>query len=320
MKTTISCLAALAVLCSVTFVAAGCEELPATVKSEETVAPVPPPPPPPPPAPEPEVEECTDSDHDCVVGMYDCDEEDGSVSWFADEVCDGADNNCDGETDEGFESSKFYRDFDKDGYGSSTNFVEACGDEPPMGYVAKAGDCNDGDAETKPDADDEGLDGLDQDCDDLEGAEPWVDESDDDESDESDPAAKPGSLELKTSKKDRLQFDFHFFATASDVGGDWNGESIVKDWADQLGVKFLDVAGYCGLRFSLKIGGGSGETWSCLTDGEGGGKVNPLLTELTLKIGAGTADLADVQIWTTMVDGEDQCSLVLTWGEACNLP
>ena len=80
-----------------------------------------------------------DSDGDGVDDCFDCDDADPDIYPGAEEVCDGADNDCDGEIDEGF-------DVDGDDYTS-------CG-----------GDCNDGDASINPDAE-EVCDGVDNNCD-----------------------------------------------------------------------------------------------------------------------------------------------------------
>ena len=91
----------------------------------------------------------------------DCDDGDADVNPDALEVCDGADNDCDGTTDGGL-TSAWYADFDGDGYGSALLIQQAC--TAPAGYVADATDCDDGDARVSPD----GLEicnGYDDDCD-----------------------------------------------------------------------------------------------------------------------------------------------------------
>ena len=56
------------------------------------------------------------------------------------EVCDGVDNNCNGDVDEGL-TATFWIDADGDGFGDVAGPTDAC--EPPDGYVNNADDCDD---------------------------------------------------------------------------------------------------------------------------------------------------------------------------------
>ncbi|SET61129.1 MopE-related protein [Stigmatella erecta] len=76
------------------------------------------------------------------------------------EVCDGLDNNCNFDTDEGVKTS-FHLDADKDGHGNPYVFVLAC--TAPNGYAASNQDCNDSSATTKPGVS-EVCDGKDNNC------------------------------------------------------------------------------------------------------------------------------------------------------------
>lgn len=85
--------------------------------------------------------------------------ETGCVAY--EEVCDGADNDCDGEVDEGV-TVAWYSDADGDGYGAGDVQV---GCEVPAGGAATAGDCDDADGTVHPDATEHCADGRDDDCD-----------------------------------------------------------------------------------------------------------------------------------------------------------
>ena len=102
-----------------------------------------------------------DADGDGFDESVDCDDEDASINPDAEEVCDGADNNCDGYIDEDVLET-WYLDNDGDSYGSAISAVEAC--TAPDGYVADGGDCDDFDDTTYPDAA-ERCDEVDNDCD-----------------------------------------------------------------------------------------------------------------------------------------------------------
>ncbi len=96
----------------------------------------------------------------------DCDDADPERYPGNPEVCDGVDNDCDGEPDDDVVDGRpFYRDADGDGFGSPLGLpVVAC--EAPEGYVADDTDCRDDDPSIRPDAD-EVCDGRDNNCDAL---------------------------------------------------------------------------------------------------------------------------------------------------------
>ncbi len=91
----------------------------------------------------------------------DCDDEDATVAPGAMEICDGQDNDCDGEADEGV-TTTFYADDDGDGHGDDATVVADC--QAPSGYIPVGGDCDDTEATTHPYAE-EVCDGVDNDCD-----------------------------------------------------------------------------------------------------------------------------------------------------------
>ncbi len=113
----------------------------------------------------------------------DCDDLDETVFPGAAEDCDGVDNDCDGETDEGVSQATWYMDLDGDGFGDPTNSTTAC--VQPMNGVADGTDCDDSLAAVHPSAT-EVCDGFDNDCNgttdgaDAADAGTWYTDSDQD--------------------------------------------------------------------------------------------------------------------------------------------
>jgi PKD repeat protein len=91
----------------------------------------------------------------------DCDDNNANVNPQSIELCDNIDNNCDGDIDNGAQTTTYYRDNDNDGYGNSVQSIDAC--EQPLGYTTQAGDCDDNNAAVYPN-NIESCDGIDNDC------------------------------------------------------------------------------------------------------------------------------------------------------------
>jgi len=70
----------------------------------------------------------------------DCDDDDPDSRPGGTEICDGADQDCDGTPDNGVLLT-FYRDADTDGHGDATMTMEACA--APSGFVTSSDDCDD---------------------------------------------------------------------------------------------------------------------------------------------------------------------------------
>ncbi len=94
----------------------------------------------------------------------DCNDGDVAVSPAATEVCDSADNDCDGTVDEddAADTSTWYADTDSDNYGDPSVTINAC--SAPSGYVADSSDCDDSASGVNPGATENWYDGLDADC------------------------------------------------------------------------------------------------------------------------------------------------------------
>ncbi|MEW6434085.1 MAG: putative metal-binding motif-containing protein [Myxococcota bacterium] len=113
---------------------------------------------------------CFDNDGDGFNGTgdcqneasVDCDDVDPMAYPGAREFCNGKDDSCDGQADEGLAVISYYADGDGDGVGS-TKTGEGC-KAPPQGSVAQSGDCDDTNPKVRP-GEAEVCNGVDDDCD-----------------------------------------------------------------------------------------------------------------------------------------------------------
>ena len=93
----------------------------------------------------------------------DCNDEDSGIYPGANEVCDGADNDCDTEIDEdATDTVTQYRDEDGDGYGDPNQEASVC--DGTEGYSANMDDCDDSAETVYPGAPERCDDNMVNDC------------------------------------------------------------------------------------------------------------------------------------------------------------
>jgi len=90
-----------------------------------------------------------DRDEDGYPEDIDCNDGNGNVFPGAEEICNGQDDDCDGEVDEGVMTT-WFQDRDHDGYGNPAVPRDAC--SRPDGYTTHAEDCDDENAQAHPGA------------------------------------------------------------------------------------------------------------------------------------------------------------------------
>ncbi len=98
-----------------------------------------------------------------VTNHDDCDDNNKLIYLDADELCNGKDDDCDGEIDNGAVPLKYFFDGDSDGYGDANGTaIESCV-ALPLGYVTNKTDCNDQNQNINPSVP-EACNNLDDNC------------------------------------------------------------------------------------------------------------------------------------------------------------
>ncbi len=127
------------------------------------------------------VEDCTALPGQVSDGT-DCDDEAVDVHPGRLELCNGADDDCDGAIDEEpVDGNSWHNDQDGDGYGGEVDVVVNCDDVAPDSRIGQGGDCDDANPAIAPDQTDS-CDSVDTDCDGAvdEDGSPWYLDSDQD--------------------------------------------------------------------------------------------------------------------------------------------
>ncbi len=168
----------------------------------------------------------------------DCDDDDKDVNPLADEVCDGKDNDCDGDVDlDAVDGTTWYADEDGDGFGDLTVKQNAC--DQVEGWVEDSTDCDDTSDQAFPGGT-EVCDGLDNDCD-FVADKPWFD-------DDLDRLLEASELTTNGS-------------AAQVVGGDDGFLRMTTATGAQVGSAFIPTripGDVFYARYTVNIGGGDG--------------------------------------------------------------
>lgn len=270
--------------------------------------------------------ELTDSDGDGYAAEDDCDDANIAVHPDAVEMCDGADEDCDGAIDDNADDvAAWFADNDGDGHGDAGGREWAC--EAPHDFVASEDDCDDGDAAVFPGATEIPYNGIDDDCsdgdaDDLDGDGQAGAAAGGADCDDDDAAAFEGADETWSDgftdndcdgehEAISLEFGSEAFylpktgaqfgrrvAAAGDIDGDGRSELLVGAPAD--GTAFVNggsvwlitgtAGGDAGAYPTIPAGGESwylGTTVGAAHDADGDGTLDPLVAATGFSNGRG---------------------------------
>ena len=100
-----------------------------------------------------------------ITQAGDCNDADSGINPDALEICNGIDDNCNNQSEEGLIFLNFYLDNDGDGYGAISSVQSAC--DVISGYMMVGGDCNDVNVNIHPGATELCSNSIDDDCDGL---------------------------------------------------------------------------------------------------------------------------------------------------------
>jgi hypothetical protein len=209
-------------------------------------------------------------------GDADCDDTNPDINPFAFEVCDGVDDDCDGNVDDALD--EWYADVDADGFGDPASQVIDC--VQPSDTVADATDCDDTDAAVNPDGTEIPYDGVDQNCDgandDDADADGYVDLGHGgDDCDDADAGVHPWALEVTDT-------------VDNDCDGDVDGadaeqpmDLVVGD-EGSAAFDFGMTMSFCGVDYDAGFAHGNGlVTFGDVDENVGFGETTSMFSTLT---------------------------------------
>ena len=94
----------------------------------------------------------------------DCDDTNPLTFRGAPEICDGEDNDCNREVDDGLDFQIYFFDGDGDGVGGTVGATGAVCESPGLGYTPVGGDCDDTNGQIHPNAQERCGNGIDDNC------------------------------------------------------------------------------------------------------------------------------------------------------------